>query len=159
MSARGQVHGTQMHDSSAARRTLLLLTSLPFTSCGLRPTSRSLHRRAVSAGVLSALVAAAPPLPAAAKPELTVPEVVYKDNAVEGDIGTRPSIFGVPGGVIYFGCAASLQASLLLSGKQGTVMINGTAFKDGKEIAQRLCPNAFPDVASSAFVTHCYHAD
>ena len=59
-----------------------------------------------------------------------------KNAATEDDIGTRPVIFGVPAGLLYFGFAASVQISLLLKGKQSVMYKNGTVYKAGKEVVQ-----------------------
>ena len=96
---------------------------------------RSRTRRAAAAGLLSALSS---PQISAAVPDstLSLPPSIYRDAAGENERGSRPVIFGVPGGVVYFTLAAGLQASILLSGKSGTMLNNGTVFRDGKPVAQ-----------------------
>ena len=96
---------------------------------------RSRTRRAAAAGLLSALSS---PQISAAVPDstLSLPPSIYRDAAGENERGSRPVIFGVPGGAIYFTLAAGLQASILLSGKSGTMLNNGTVFRDGKPVAQ-----------------------
>ena len=80
---------------------------------------------------------------------MSVPSVVYKDNAAEGDIGTRPAVFGVPAGALYFAFAGSVQLSIALKGQQGTMMKNGTIYRNGKLVAQPFKFSA-DDAASAA---------
>ena len=82
-------------------------------------------------------------------PSVSVPSVVYKDNAAEGDIGTRPAVFGVPAGALYFAFAGSVQLSIALKGQQGTMMKNGTIYRNGKLVAQPFKFSA-DDAASAA---------
>ncbi|KAL1525273.1 hypothetical protein AB1Y20_020136 [Prymnesium parvum] len=97
-----------------------------------RALPHSHTRRAVAAGLLPLL--SMPPASSFAYDEL--PPAVFKDAAREGDIGTRPVILGVPAGLVYFGFAATVQLTLFLRGKSGTMLQNGTVVRDGKRLAQ-----------------------
>lgn len=114
---------------------LLLASVIPHVSS--MQIRKVFTRRAATAALVSTIAARDVGVVAASNAQdAPAAPAFYKNAATEDDIGTRPVIFGVPAGLLYFGFAASVQISLLLKGKQSVMYKNGTVYKAGKEVVQ-----------------------